>query len=94
MGLDQKIENVLGRLAILVPSMEKYQEKVDSLITKSAVFDTRLVTVEKKVNDLTPSVKEKRNRMWDVFMLLFSNLLGQGIGFTLAWKLVVRTVNP
>lgn len=102
MGLDQKIENVLGRLEIIVPTLEKYQQKVDGLTTVVAALDERLrleteslrreiSRLLKRMDDMVPSQTEKRNRVWDGILLVISNVVGIIIGMLLSTS---GTVHP
>ena len=91
MGLDQKIENVLGRLEIIVPTLEKYQGKVDGLVTVVVALEERfkseteslrreLGRLSKRIDDMVPTQTERRSRFWDIFLLAVSNLIGVAVG--------------
>lgn len=81
MGLEQKIENIIGRLDILVPAIQRYENKVDLTSTDLAVLkqkvDSEVAGIRGELTSLKLAVAteatspgERRARVWDIVVLV------------------------
>ena len=87
MGIDQKIENILGKLSVILPGLERYEEivRVQGERIKGAeeklTSELRNIYVRLKV--LEDQDRKSSDRTWNLITIFISSALSAFIAYTL-----------
>ena len=87
MGIDQKIENILGKLSVILPGLERYEEivRVQGERIKGAeeklTSELRNIYVRLKV--LEDQDRKSSDRTWNLITIFVSSALSAFIAYTL-----------
>ena len=87
MGIDQKIENILGKLSVILPSLERYEEIVRGQgerikgVEEKLTSELRNIYVRLKV--LEDQDRKSSDRTWNLITIFVSSALSAFIAYTL-----------
>lgn len=88
MGIDQKIENILGKLSVVLPNLENYERMVQengreiAAVKEKVASETRNIYVRlKAMEDASRHDGGKASdRIWNLVTLLLSALIAYLLG--------------
>ncbi len=92
MGIEQKIENILGKLSVILPNLEKYEEIVrghgerikgteEKLISELRNIYVRLKILEDQDRHDT---RKGSDRTWNLVTIFISSILSAFIGYVMS----------
>lgn len=91
MGIEQKIENILGQLSVVLPNLEKYEILVQSCGREIAAINQRLDSELRNIYIRIKTVEEEvrkgkdkgSDRTWNLVTILVSSALSAFIAYSL-----------
>ena len=87
MGIDQKIENILGKLSIILPSLEKYESIVREQGERIRGVEEKLVSELRNIYVRLRVVEEQdrkgSDRLWNLITILVSCALSAIVGLVI-----------
>ena len=91
MGLEQKIENILGKLSVILPNLEKYegvvQENGQEIAAIKQRLDSELRNLYVRVKTLEEDAKKDEgkssDRTWHLITIFVSSVLSAAIAYAL-----------
>ena len=87
MGIDQKIENILGKLSVILPGLERYEEIVrgqgERIKGAEEKLTSELRNIYVRLKVLEDQDRKSSDRTWNLITIFVSSALSAFIAYTL-----------